>query len=106
MWVTFLYAPLIPIVVPFSLVNLIATYYVEKYTLLRRSSVKEILSKQVSLEMIELLEYIIIFYSIGIIIKLIIFFYFDSHFRSGLRLKIVLIIKNTKENHNNIKIFY
>ena len=66
MWVTFLYAPIIPIVVPFSLVYCILTYWIEKYTLLRRSSVKEVLSHNVSVEMIELLEYIIILYGIGI----------------------------------------
>ena len=65
MWVTFLYAPLIPIVLPFSLVYIILTYYIEKYTIMRRSTVKDILSKNISLEMIEHLEYIIIFYAIG-----------------------------------------
>jgi hypothetical protein len=68
MWVSFLYAPLIPIVLPFSLVYIILTYYIEKYTIMRRSTVKDVLSKNISLEMIEHLEYIIIFYAIGIII--------------------------------------
>ena len=65
MWVTFLYAPLIPIVLPFSLVYIILTYYIEKYTIMRRSSVKSVLSKNISIEMIEYLDFIIIFYSIG-----------------------------------------
>ena len=65
MWVTFLYAPLIPIVLPLSLVYIILTYYIEKYTIMRRSSVKSVLSKNISIEMIEYLDFIIIFYSIG-----------------------------------------
>ena len=65
MWVTFLYAPLIPIVLPFSLVYIILTYYIEKYTIMRTSSVKSVLSKNISIEMIEYLDFIIIFYSIG-----------------------------------------
>jgi len=65
MWVTFLYAPLIPIVLPFSLVYIILTYYIEKFTIMRRSSVKSVLSKNISIEMIEYLDFIIIFYSIG-----------------------------------------
>ena len=65
MWVTFLYAPLIPIVLPFSLVYIILTYYIEKYTIMRRSTVKDVLSRNISIEMTEYLELIIIFYSIG-----------------------------------------
>ena len=65
MWVTFLYAPMIPAVLPFSLVYIILTYYIEKYTIMRRSSVKSVLSKNISIEMIEYLDFIIIFYSIG-----------------------------------------
>ena len=65
MWVTFLYAPLIPIVLPFSLVYIILTYYIEKYTIMRRSTVKDVLSRNISVEMTEYLEIIIIFYSIG-----------------------------------------
>ena len=65
MWVTFLYAPLIPIVLPFSLVYIILTYYIEKYTIMRRSTVKDVLSRNISVEMTEYLEFIIIFYSIG-----------------------------------------
>jgi hypothetical protein len=53
MWVTFLYAPVIPIVLIFSLVNLILTYYVEKLTLIKRSSIKNNISHKVSQEMIE-----------------------------------------------------
>lgn len=71
MWVTFLYAPLIPIVLPFSLMYIILTYYIEKYTIMRRSTVKDILSKNISQEMIEHLEYIIIFYAIGSLYNLI-----------------------------------
>ena len=65
MWVTFLYAPVITIVLQLSLVYIILTYYIEKYTIMRRSSVKSVLSKNISIEMIEYLDFIIIFYSIG-----------------------------------------
>ena len=77
MWLTFFYSPLIPIVLVFSGVNFIFTYFVEKYTLLNRSSVKDAISKHVSIEMIEHLEHIIVLYAIGDHLK--IFFCFLSY---------------------------
>jgi len=71
MWLTFLYAPLIPIVLPMSMINIILYYWIEKYTIMRRSTAKDILSKNISQEMIEHIELIIIFYTIGNLFNLI-----------------------------------
>lgn len=49
MWFTFLYAPCIPLGNFFSILTLVAYYYIDKYNILRRSTVKENLSKEVSL---------------------------------------------------------
>lgn len=65
MWFTFFYAPCIPLGNFFSMLNLILYYYIDKYNVLRRRTIKESLSKDVSLGMIEMLEFIIIFFAIG-----------------------------------------
>jgi hypothetical protein len=65
MWMTFLYAPLIPVVLFFAVAFLIAVYWIEKFTMTRRACIKNAVSVKVSIAMLELLEYIIIFYAIG-----------------------------------------
>lgn len=65
MWFTFFYAPCIPLGIFFSILNLILYYYIDKYNLFKRRTVKESLDKSVSVEMIEMLEMIIIYYAIG-----------------------------------------
>lgn len=49
MWFTFLYAPCIPLGNFFSIISLLAYYYIDKYNLLRHSTAMENLSRQVSL---------------------------------------------------------
>jgi hypothetical protein len=44
MWFTFLFASCIPLGNVFSLINLILYYYIDKYNLLRRRTIKESLS--------------------------------------------------------------
>ncbi|KAL4485796.1 hypothetical protein ABPG72_012336 [Tetrahymena utriculariae] len=65
MWFTFLYAPCIPLGNFFSMFNLVIYYYIDKYNILRNSTVKENLSKEVSLQMTENLEYITVFFALG-----------------------------------------
>jgi hypothetical protein len=65
MWFTFLYGGAIPMGIFFSMFGLTIYYYVDKYNLIRRRTIKESLSKDLSIEMIEMLEYIIIFNGFG-----------------------------------------
>lgn len=65
MWFTFLYGNAIPIGIILSMVGLVCYYWVDKYNVMRRRTIKENLSKQVSIGMIELLEMTIIFCGIG-----------------------------------------
>ena len=62
---TFLYATCIPFGIIMSVGTLIIYYWIDKYNLLRRRTVKESLSMQVSIEMIEMLELSIIFFAMG-----------------------------------------
>ena len=65
MWFTFFYAPAIPAGILLSLLSLIFYYYIDKYNVLRRRTIKESLNRDVSIEMIELLETGLVFYGIG-----------------------------------------
>jgi hypothetical protein len=65
MWFTFFYAPCIPLGNLFSIISLIFYYHIDKYNILRRRTIKESLSKEVSIEMIEMLEFIVILYAVG-----------------------------------------
>lgn len=56
MWLTALYAPLIPIGIPISIVALFIYYWVEKYLVLRRFKRPAIISASLNKEMTELLE--------------------------------------------------
>lgn len=47
------------------MINLIYYYYIDHYNVYHRRTIKETLSKEVSIEMIENLEMIIIWYAIG-----------------------------------------
>jgi len=44
-----------------SCIGLIFYYWIDKYNLLRRRTIKENIGKKLTFEMIELLEYIIVF---------------------------------------------
>ncbi|KRX04111.1 hypothetical protein PPERSA_08326 [Pseudocohnilembus persalinus] len=65
MWFTFFYSPAIPLGLFLSLINLVYYYFIDSYNVFNRRTIKETLSQQVSIEMIENLEMIIIWYSIG-----------------------------------------
>lgn len=65
MWFTFLYGTAIPLGIFFSMFGLSIYYYIDKYNLLRRRTIKDNLGKDLSVEMIEFLELILIFEGIG-----------------------------------------
>jgi len=49
MWFTFLYGNAIPLGVLFSMIGLSIYYYVDKYNVLRRRTIKESLAKDLSI---------------------------------------------------------
>jgi hypothetical protein len=64
MWFTFFYSPVIPFSTLISIIGLILYYWVDKYNIMRRRTVKESISKDLSYEMIENLELTIIWYTV------------------------------------------
>ena len=65
MWFTFFYSSIIPIGTAFSIVGVIFYYFTDKYNLIHRRTVKENISKALSFEMIELVEYCIVFHCVN-----------------------------------------
>ena len=65
MWFSFFYSSAIPIGPMLSLIGLTLYYYIDKYNLLRRRTLTENISRHLSIEMIENLEYIMIFHGFG-----------------------------------------
>lgn len=65
MWFTFFYGDIIPVGILFSILGLSLYYFVDKFNVLRRRTIKENLSKDLSIEMIEMLELIILFQGTG-----------------------------------------
>ena len=65
MWFTFLFGSAIPLGIVLSIVGLIMYFWIDKYNVMRRRTVKENLAKEVSIEMIEMLELSIIFCGVG-----------------------------------------
>jgi hypothetical protein len=65
MWFTFLYATLIPFGAMLSLIGLSIYYWVDKYNLLRRSSLKANLSGDMTFFSLKLLDFTLILRPIG-----------------------------------------
>ena len=65
MWFTFLFGTCIPFGIIMSVFNLIIYYWIDKYNLLRRRTIKESLSMSVSIEMIDMLDLCIMFFAMG-----------------------------------------
>lgn len=65
MWFTFLYSPMIPTGVLWSILGLLIYYWADKYNVIRRYTVKENLSKNLTIAMIDFLEYIVIWHAFG-----------------------------------------
>jgi len=65
MWFTFMYSPAIPIAPLYSLLGLIIYYWADKYNALNRRHISEGVGKELSIQMIELLEVILILHAFG-----------------------------------------
>jgi len=65
MWFTFFYGGVLPIGYFFSVVGLSIYYWVDKNNVIFRRTIKESISMELSTEMIELLEFILPFCTIG-----------------------------------------
>lgn len=65
MWFTFFYGTAIPLGLPLSCASLIFYYWIDKYNLLFRRTVKESISDELSQAMIGMLEYIVLFSAWG-----------------------------------------
>jgi hypothetical protein len=65
MWFTFLYATLIPFGAMLSLIGLSIYYWVDKYNLLRKSSLKANLSGDMTFFSLKLLDFTLILRPIG-----------------------------------------
>ena len=65
MWFTFLYGSTIPLGSFVSCIGLILYYHIDKYNLLFRRTVKESISKDLSIYMINQLELIVFFSAFG-----------------------------------------
>ncbi len=64
MWFTFFFCSIIPIGSLISLVGLIIYYWADKYNIINKRIVKESISKEITYEMIELLELCILFFCV------------------------------------------
>ena len=65
MWFTFLYATLIPVGAFIAVVGIIIYYWVDKYNLLRRSSIQGNLSAQMTIFSLKLLDITLILMPLG-----------------------------------------
>lgn len=65
MWFTFFYSPAIPFGTLWSILGISLYYFADKYNLIYRRTVKENIGNDLTIEMIELLEYSICFHLFG-----------------------------------------
>ena len=65
MWFSFLFGSLIPIGMFFSILGLCLYYFIDKYNVFKKRTIKDNLSKELSIEMIELLETILLMSAFG-----------------------------------------
>jgi hypothetical protein len=65
MWFTFFYSPIVPFGTVCSVVGLVIYFWVDKYNTTRRRTIKETISKDLTFQMIELLELIVMFHAFG-----------------------------------------
>ena len=85
MWFTFLYSTLIPAGVVITLFGLICYYWVDKYNLLRRSSINGQISGSLIHVSLTLLDFTLIIKPIGAII-------FDTQIRDSYRVANIVMI--------------
>jgi hypothetical protein len=65
MWFTFFYGDAIPIGIVINIVCLFLYYWVDKYNVLRRRTIKDTISSDLSNEMISWLGFILVLHGIG-----------------------------------------
>jgi len=65
MYLVSFYAPVLPSFLLWGMLSLFLTYWIDKYNLLRRRSVLDSMSTELSIEMTEMLEYCLILYALG-----------------------------------------
>jgi hypothetical protein len=74
MWFTFLYSTLLPVGAIITIFGLLAYYWVDKYNLLRRSSINRQISGNLIKKSLNLLDFTLFFKPVGSAI-------FDKHLR-------------------------
>eukprot|EP01016_Furgasonia_blochmanni_P004483 TRINITY_DN1173_c0_g1_i2.p1 TRINITY_DN1173_c0_g1~~TRINITY_DN1173_c0_g1_i2.p1 ORF type:complete len:279 (-),score=51.93 TRINITY_DN1173_c0_g1_i2:190-1026(-) len=65
MFATAFYAPIIPLALVWSIIAMLCIYWADKYVLIRRCKRPDTLSSKLSVEMTELLEWILPLYALG-----------------------------------------
>jgi hypothetical protein len=68
MYLCAFYSPIMPIGMIYALIAIFLQYWVDKYNLLRRRVVKYNMSAELSIEMTEMLEFVLIIYCLGTLI--------------------------------------
>ena len=64
LWFSFLYSSIIPYSSLISAVGLVLYYWVDKYNLIKKRTVKESISEQLTFTMIDLIEIILVLHSV------------------------------------------
>lgn len=65
MWFTFLYSSVIPFGTICSCIGLVFYYWADKYNLIKKFTAKENISLDLTVSMIDLLDFIVIWHAIG-----------------------------------------
>lgn len=60
-WMTFFFEPFMPFGIIYSLIGLISLYWIDKYNVVTKRTIKDNISMELSTAMIELLELSILF---------------------------------------------
>lgn len=84
MWFTIFYAYLIPVASLISLAGIILYYFVDKYNLLRKCSLKQTMSSTISNRMMKLLDFTLLFLIVGDIL-------FDLQIRNYVSLSSIIM---------------
>jgi hypothetical protein len=85
MWFTFVYVGIIPLGAGFSLLGIILYFFVDKYVLLRKSSVKSSVSSHLANYMMLLLDFTLLFKSLGEL-------FFDLNLRHEMRISTLVML--------------
>jgi hypothetical protein len=65
MWFGFFYGDVIPLGILLNLLCLIIYYYIDKYNVVRRRTIKDSITKELSFTMIDYLDLILILHAVG-----------------------------------------